>query len=227
MDEILEAARRIEVSLTAYRLLKRIVALCRHFGKPYAYPGLGKDLKRHLGISTRQISRYLAELREVGLLRSERRGAAHSRHYPVMPPMSPQMSSQVSSQVSPQMSSQIATPYRSEKEELNTQSNSRGADNLCGFEDFWQAYPRKTAKKDAEVAWRKLAPSATLQAELVAAVGRQKACRQWNRDGGQYIPYPATWLNGRRWEDQPEDLQGADGDSIYAGLSAFLEEGRE
>jgi hypothetical protein len=29
-----------------------------------------------------------------------------------------------------------------------------------------------------------------------------KNSQQWTKDGGQFIPMPATWLNGRRWEDE-------------------------
>ena len=25
---------------------------------------------------------------------------------------------------------------------------------------------------------------------------------QWQRDNGQYIPHPATWLNQGRWDDE-------------------------
>ena len=25
--------------------------------------------------------------------------------------------------------------------------------------------------------------------------------KEWQRDSGQYIPYPTSWLNQRRWED--------------------------
>jgi hypothetical protein len=25
----------------------------------------------------------------------------------------------------------------------------------------------------------------------------------WTKNNGQYIPLPATYLNGRRWEDEP------------------------
>ncbi len=36
---------------------------------------------------------------------------------------------------------------------------------------------------------------------ILAALERDKRSDQWQRDGGQYIPYPATWLHDRRWED--------------------------
>ena len=28
------------------------------------------------------------------------------------------------------------------------------------------------------------------------------------KDGGQYIPMPSTWLNGKRWEDEAPKAQG-------------------
>lgn len=75
-------------------------------------------------------------------------------------------------------------------------------DHLQGFAEFWIKYPRKTAKQDAEKAWAKLKPDADLQATLLTAVDQQARSPDWTKDGGKYIPHPATWLNGRRWEDQ-------------------------
>ena len=40
------------------------------------------------------------------------------------------------------------------------------------------------------------------------AVEHQKTWDQWNRDGGQYIPNPSTWLNQHRWEDEPVHVFG-------------------
>ena len=71
-----------------------------------------------------------------------------------------------------------------------------------GFVDFWAAYPRKQAKMDAIKAWKKLAPSPDLVARILASVQRSCDSPDWRKDGGQYIPYPATYLNGRRWEDE-------------------------
>ncbi len=39
---------------------------------------------------------------------------------------------------------------------------------------------------------------------ILNSLEQQKHSVQWTKDGGQYIPYPATWLNGRRWEDESE-----------------------
>ncbi len=81
----------------------------------------------------------------------------------------------------------------------NTPLSPKG--KVDGFSEFWQAYPRKTAKQAALKAWNKLKPDADLQQTILSALEQQKRSVQWQKDGGQFIPYPATWLNGRRWED--------------------------
>lgn len=45
-------------------------------------------------------------------------------------------------------------------------------------------------------------------ADLAAILARQCHCEQWQRDGGQYIPHPATWLNQGRWKDEIEPTAG-------------------
>ncbi len=90
--------------------------------------------------------------------------------------------------------------FSSETEEEG--SGEEGETNPVGFDVFWAAYPRKTAKADALKAWKKLSAPKELQAEILAAHERKKRWVQWTKDGGQFIPHPSTWLNGRRWEDQ-------------------------
>ena len=76
-----------------------------------------------------------------------------------------------------------------------------------GFAAFWAAYPKKAGKADALKAWNKLAPDVVLQEQMGKALEVQKQSQQWRKDGGQYIPMPATWLNGRRWEDEAPQTQ--------------------
>lgn len=76
-------------------------------------------------------------------------------------------------------------------------SASESADD--GFAAFWNAYPKKVSKAAAEKAWKKA--KADLQTVL-NAIERAKVSADWQKDGGQFIPYPASWLNGRRWEDE-------------------------
>jgi len=81
-----------------------------------------------------------------------------------------------------------------------------------GFDRFWQAYPRKTAKPQAAKAFARLRPDEPLLLRMLAALALQRQSAQWQRDDGQFIPHPSTWLNGRRWEDE-----GAQTDDAFAG----------
>lgn len=81
------------------------------------------------------------------------------------------------------------------------------------FDRFWALYPNKTGKKKARESWEKIKPSEELTETILSAVAKQKLWNKWQRDGGRYIPNPATWLNQGRWEDEP--LEGDDPYQIY------------
>jgi hypothetical protein len=81
------------------------------------------------------------------------------------------------------------------------------------FQEFWKAYPRKEAKGRAEKAWEKLRPSVPLVEAIMCGLERAKGSKAWQEEGGRYIPHPATWLNGRRWEDEELDTSSKPKDS--------------
>lgn len=68
------------------------------------------------------------------------------------------------------------------------------------FDRFWAEYPRKVGKPAAQSAWKRHRCDEIAEAVLAGLAG-WKGCDQWRRDGGNYIPHPATWLNRRGWED--------------------------
>jgi predicted phage replisome organizer len=70
------------------------------------------------------------------------------------------------------------------------------------FEKFWFAYPKKRSKGDAEKAWNKIKPDALLLKLILNKLDDAKKSHEWTKEGGQYIPYPATWLNRKGWEDE-------------------------
>ena len=37
----------------------------------------------------------------------------------------------------------------------------------------------------------------------MAAVAHQSKSDQWTKDGSAFVPHPTTWLNQKRWEDDP------------------------
>ena len=70
------------------------------------------------------------------------------------------------------------------------------------FNRFWDAYPKKLSKGDAEKAWQKIKPGEQLLTQMLNAITAAKTSDDWQKDSGQFIPYPASWLNAKRWEDE-------------------------
>lgn len=60
-------------------------------------------------------------------------------------------------------------------------------------------YPKRVAKHAAKKAWSRLS-----EADQLAAVNALPLhCLEWQRRGDlTFTPHAATWLNGRRWEDE-------------------------
>ena len=67
------------------------------------------------------------------------------------------------------------------------------------FETFWQAYPRKVAKRMALKSWLRESPDIQ---EVMKALEWQCKQESWVKDGGKFIPHPTTYLNQGRWEDE-------------------------
>ncbi|MGN0670223.1 MAG: hypothetical protein ACI4JZ_06705 [Oscillospiraceae bacterium] len=96
-------------------------------------------------------------------------------------------------------------------------------DYESSFIRFWAAYPKKTAKQQALKAWQKLNPDKALIDVILSSLERQKQSVQWTKDNGQYIPYPATWLNGKRWEDETTEVNSNGNISSNSQLEAKSE----
>lgn len=73
------------------------------------------------------------------------------------------------------------------------------------FDEWWAIYPRKVAKKHAQGAWRKLRADER-QAAMDALPAHVAHWRERYGDDRTFIPHPATWLNGGRWEDELDPI---------------------
>jgi hypothetical protein len=91
------------------------------------------------------------------------------------------------------------------------------------FDLFWHAYPRREAKGAAQKAWGKLKLDGTLT-EILMALMWQVHCFDWKKEGGQFIPLPASYLNAKRWLDEPNTPQGR---AVVVDKPAWLVEGEE
>lgn len=100
-------------------------------------------------------------------------------------------------------------PYPDPQHDSELHKDSKDMSD-SNFDDFYSCYPRHEGKGQAEKAYRaalkivsgdKILESCKALAEHHAALGTDK----------QYIKLPATWLNGKCWEDeliQPQTARG-------------------
>lgn len=97
------------------------------------------------------------------------------------------------------------TPMRREKREERIKKEKEEKKSPQTFPSdflkFWQAYPKKIGKKAAYKAWKAASPRPPTS-DILTAIDRAKRSEQWQKDDGQYIPNPATWLNQGRWDDE-------------------------
>lgn len=95
----------------------------------------------------------------------------------------------------------------SESRENKPKNQSDSPDQKEPFEEFWKLYPARgnpparEGKSAAKKAWAKLKPTTELALQICEAVETKKDCKQWK--DSQFIPLAATFLNQRRWEDEP------------------------
>jgi hypothetical protein len=75
-------------------------------------------------------------------------------------------------------------------------TNKEEIKNTCAiFDQFWAIYPRKTGKQAALKSFAKLS-NADQQEAL------NNISRLYSQTPVQFVPHAATYLNGKRWEDQ-------------------------
>lgn len=87
----------------------------------------------------------------------------------------------------------------SHKPITNTPKAPKGAD--VRFDAFWRAYPNRVGKDAARTAFDKRKVDDDLLALMLSAIAAQSKSEKWTKDGGKFIPNPATWLNQGRWMD--------------------------
>ena len=64
---------------------------------------------------------------------------------------------------------------------------------------------RQKSKDPAVKAWNKLLTEEMRDA--IKALPNHKESDDWLKEKGKYVPYPASWLNGKMWNDELEDVQ--------------------
>lgn len=97
--------------------------------------------------------------------------------------------------------SEIPPPRPSNDTRQPNSAKKASVDPMKGFDAFYGAYPRKVGRGAAERAWMSAIRSgATL--ETICA-GLQWQIPKLREADPEFRPHPATWLNGKRYLDEP------------------------
>jgi hypothetical protein len=86
----------------------------------------------------------------------------------------------------------------------STREEKRRDSSTHHFAEFWRHYPKKVGKHEAQKAFLRLHPDASLLDRMLKALAVACASDQWRRDDGKFIPHASTWLNNRRFDDVVE-----------------------
>jgi hypothetical protein len=96
------------------------------------------------------------------------------------------------------------------------------------FALFYNTYPKKRKKGDAEKAFKKLNPNQELLLLLLNAIEQAKKSEEWQEQNGKFIPFPATWLRAKGWEDElnPDQSNPAQKQRMWKDVKKDIENGR-
>lgn len=104
--------------------------------------------------------------------------------------------------------------------------NERIKRHMCDdkFNEFWDVYPNKKAKKVAKASWDKIQPDETLADIIIDSVIRYKRSYDWIKENGKYVPMPSTFLNQERWEDEVNEYEPPKPTTGNQFIDIYLEE---
>ena len=93
---------------------------------------------------------------------------------------------------------EVKTEEKTKPRKPAVRQTSLSESQVKQFEEFWQAFPKKTAKGHARKAWTVALRKTELSVILLAV--KAFAASVAGKDP-EFIAHPATWLNGERWMD--------------------------
>jgi hypothetical protein len=72
------------------------------------------------------------------------------------------------------------------------------------FMEWYKHYPKKKAVGDAKKAWGQVKKDRIALEEMIKILKLQCQQEDWRKGGGQFIPYPATYLRRLQFLDEME-----------------------
>lgn len=104
-----------------------------------------------------------------------------------------------------------STTARTRAKDFPSPDSDKGGLGCPSFAKFYDLYPKKRGRNEAYKSWYKLRPDEALTETICAHVAAMRKTWDWSKDGGQYVPLPATYLNGSRWTDEIPEAPARNG----------------
>jgi phage replication O-like protein O len=135
----------------------------------------------------------------------------------------PKDNQQKTNSCAPTPSAEKLSSHKDASAKAANQPMRRQSDALqARFEKFYEAYPKKRARRDAENAFAKLQPDDAMLDLMLAAIARFQGSGEWANP--QFIPHPASWLNSGRWTDEVQTAYTANEVEVIEAFNAALGE---
>jgi len=205
-------------------------AICVYLGLLYHENGATNQcfpsqnrLSNLLGISKGTIKTAIKALTESGLISYQQRTGPEEGHqshiftildiFNLSPTARSKFDLGARSKITPTLGQNLTPNKTKRTRQIKTSPIVPEGDGYSeNFIAFWACYPTgsrgKAGKGAAYKSWKRLKLEDNWGG-VFAALERLKKSEQWKRDGGQYIPNPATWLNRRGWEDELPEVKAA------------------
>ena len=217
-----------DLSPTEFRLWHCLMSICNSLGWRKTFTVANSTLASKTNMPVRTLQNARNRLVQRGYVEVQTRGNGKAPSYTMIPlagvadmvavPVAEPLADVVAEPLADVVADAVAVPLATlnkQTKQVNktkqvnppvvpqgTATRSQKAAMDAMFDDFWAAYPKKVAKETARSAFLKHKPTLELVEKMIVGIEKYKKTDQWTRDGGQYIPNPATWLNQKRWEDE-------------------------
>lgn len=204
--------------------------LVRLLSRPDNWETNSEVLAREFDCGREQMRAVLGELRDLGYMKlvksQDTKGHWSSQWFVLEEPEQKDLSPTLPKLGQPEPGNRVlghpdAITKTDYKELIQTTEKSKPrallADDGCeNFKAFWSVYPKKAGKDAAKKAFAKRKFDELAFVKVMEALNEQRFSEQWKKDGGQFIPHPATWLNQGRWMDESNG-QGSSTSNAFAG----------
>lgn len=208
------------VCLDARLSMRAIGLLVRLLCRPDNWQTNSETLAREFNCGRDQIRGVLKELSDAGYMRLEKsqnaKGHWESRWFVLEEPAGVEQPSARQPATGKQGFGESGPITRTDLPRTDNNPPTPKGECVEGFANFWKSYPKKVGKDAAETAWKRKVKSPETIKAILEAVKTQAQSDAWKKDGGQFVPNPATWLNQGRWKDDPAAASGSP--SMWAGV---------